>query len=38
MTYPKDTPWHKLARGGIVPEPATALEYKTGGWRTFRLI
>jgi pyruvate ferredoxin oxidoreductase delta subunit len=38
MTYPKDAPWHALARGGIIPEPATALEYKTGGWRTFRPV
>ena len=38
MTYPKDTKWQDLARGGIIPEAATAVEYQTGGWRTFRPI
>ncbi|MGQ9732240.1 MAG: 4Fe-4S binding protein [Candidatus Zipacnadales bacterium] len=38
MSYPKDAPWHELARGGIIPQPATSLEYKTGGWRTFRPV
>jgi pyruvate ferredoxin oxidoreductase delta subunit len=38
MSYPKDAPWHKLARGGIIPEAGTAAAYQTGGWRTFRPV
>jgi pyruvate ferredoxin oxidoreductase delta subunit len=38
MNYTRDTKWHELARGGIIPEAGTALKYETGGWRTFRPI
>ena len=30
--------WKDIAEGNLIPEPATALEYKTGGWRAFRPI
>ena len=30
--------WRDIAEGNIIPKPATALEYKTGGWRAFRPI
>lgn len=30
--------WKDLPIGGVVDKPATALEYKTGTWRTFKPI
>lgn len=34
----KEKGWRDIAEGNIIPKPATALEYKTGGWRAFRPI
>lgn len=31
--YPPDAKWHEMARGGIIPQPGNAQEYKVGGWR-----
>ncbi|MFH1707361.1 MAG: 4Fe-4S dicluster-binding protein [Planctomycetota bacterium] len=28
--------WKKLPWGGMIPEPGTSVEYKTGAWRSFR--
>jgi pyruvate ferredoxin oxidoreductase delta subunit len=36
--YPKDATWKELAPGGIIPQAGNALEYRTGGWRTFRPV
>ena len=34
----KKNGWKDIPEGNIIPEPATALEYKTGGWRAHRPI
>lgn len=34
----KDTCWQELPIGGILPEPGSAQEYHTGGWRTEKPI
>lgn len=42
MTKKKDKKkqmnWKEVARGGIIPEGGTSLEYKTGDWRTFKPV
>jgi pyruvate ferredoxin oxidoreductase delta subunit len=30
--------WKDLPKGGLILEAGNAMEYKTGGWRTFRPI
>ena len=30
--------WKEIPIGGMVPEKATSLKYKTGSWRSFRPI
>jgi len=32
----KKKTWKEMAEGNIIARPATALEYKTGSWRSFR--
>lgn len=34
----KDTCWQELPIGGILPEPGSAQEYHTGGWRSEKPI
>jgi pyruvate ferredoxin oxidoreductase delta subunit len=36
--YAKDAGWKDMAAGGIIPQAGNAVEYATGGWRTFRPI
>ncbi|MEN6343823.1 MAG: 4Fe-4S binding protein [Armatimonadia bacterium] len=36
--YPKDAGWKDMAAGGVIPQAGNAVEYKTGGWRTFRPV
>lgn len=36
--YAKDAGWRDMAAGGVIPQAGNAVEYKTGGWRTFRPI
>ena len=38
MKIKKTDGWKTLPRGGIIPEPGTSAEYKTGSWRSFRPI
>jgi len=30
--------WKEIPIGGIIPEPATSLRYKTGSWRALRPV
>lgn len=34
----KDAGWKDMAEGNLIDCPATAMEYKTGTWRTFRPV
>jgi len=34
----KEKGWKDIPRGGLILEPGSAAEYKTGGWRTFRPV
>jgi pyruvate ferredoxin oxidoreductase delta subunit len=36
--YPKDAGWKDMAAGGVIPQAGNAVEYKTGGWRTYRPV
>ena len=36
--YSKTAGWKDMAAGGIIPQAGNAVEYRTGGWRTFRPV
>jgi len=36
--YSKTAGWKDMAAGGIIPQAGNAMEYRTGGWRTFRPV
>jgi len=38
MKIKKGDGWKTLPRAGIIPEPGTSAEYKTGAWRSYRAI
>ena len=34
----KEPGWKDIPIGGLILEPGNAVEYKTGGWRTFKPV
>jgi len=36
--YAKDAGWRDMAEGGVIPQAGNAVEYETGGWRTYRPV
>lgn len=38
MKIKKGDGWKTLPWGGVIPEPGTSAEFKTGSWRSYRPI
>jgi len=34
----KKKSWKEIPKGGLIDKPGTAMQYKTGGWRTFKPV